>query len=115
MANESLKTCRSTAAAALADVCTLDETSRTARWRDVKRFIAAALEREALPDGVRLTFTRHGQAARQLVDFVSQEQTCCARFTYAIEDGPGERLSLLIRARTDDLTTLRTLYLASPR
>ena len=117
MAQDSSKTCQSTAApaAALADVCTLDESGRTARWRAVERFIATALEREALPDGVRFTFARRGQTARHLVDFVVQEQTCCARFTYGIEEGPGDLLSLLIRARPADLTTLQTLYLAPPR
>jgi len=114
MANDSLEARRCNAAppAALADVCTLDESGRAARWRAVERFIATALEREALPDGVRFTFARRGQTARHLVDFVRQEQTCCASFTYGIEDGPGDLLSLFIRARPDDLTTLRTLYLA---
>ena len=117
MAHDSSETCQSTPApaAALADVCTLDESGRKARWPAVERFIATALDREALPDGVRYTFARRAQTARHLVDFVVQEQACCARFTYGIEDGPGDRLSLLIRARADDLTALQTLYLASSR
>lgn len=68
-----------------------------------------------MPDGVRFTFARVGQTARDLVDFVLHEQECCARFGYGIEDGPGDELSLLIRARPADLTALQTLYLASPR
>jgi hypothetical protein len=117
MARDSSEACQSTAAptAALAAVCTLDESGRTARWRAVERFIATALDREALPDGVRFAFARRGKTARHLVDFVRQERTCCARFTYAIEDGPGDLLFLLIRARPADLTTLQTLYLAPPR
>jgi len=105
--------CQSTADpdAALADVCTLNHSGRAARWRVVERFIATAVDREALPDGVRFAFTRDGQTARHILDFVLHEQACCARFTYAVEDGPGGLLSLLIRASAADLPALQTLYL----
>jgi hypothetical protein len=105
--------CQSTGgpAAVLADVCTLDDPLRAARWPVVERFIATALDREALPDGVRFTFARHGQTARHIIEFIQFERACCGHFAYAFEDGPGGALSLLIRASAADLPALQALYL----
>jgi hypothetical protein len=112
MKRNSSEPCQSAAdpADVLADCCTLDEPLRAARWQVVERLLATALDRQALPDGVRITFARHGQTARDIVEFIQLERACCARFAYSFEDGPGDR-SLLIRASAADLPALQALYL----
>jgi hypothetical protein len=113
MKRNSSEACQSAAdpADVLAHFCILDETLRAARWQVVERFLATALDRQALPDGVRITFARHGQTARDIVEFIQLERACCARFAYSFEDGPGDLLSLLIRASAADLPALQALYL----
>jgi hypothetical protein len=113
MTSNSPQTCQSTAdpVAVLADVCTLDDARRAARWQVVERFIATAVNREALPNGLRCSFARDGETARHIIEFIQVERACCSRFSYAFEEGPEELLSLLIRASAADVPALHALYL----
>jgi hypothetical protein len=96
----------------LGQVCSLEPVERLRRWRKVKPFLATAIARVELPNGVRLEFDAGDDAELAVRDFVRAECTCCSRFTYAVTELESpRRIALDIGAAEPDLVALKTLYL----
>lgn len=102
-------------AAVLKKVCTLDALALPARWLRVRTLMVTATSVAGVPDGVHITFARSERTRRRITAFVRLERTCCARFTYEVDDTANDVLQLTIRARGDDVSSVQTLYLHNRR
>jgi hypothetical protein len=100
--------------AALAEICNLNERNRALRAEAVERFIAGAAAVLMIPDGVLLKFRRTGANARAVLDFISFERECCARYKYRTRSA-NDMLDLEITGQGPDVHHLQTFYLGLAR
>jgi hypothetical protein len=100
--------------AALAAICDMNEPDRAMRAAAVERFIAGAIAVVMIPRGVVLQFERSGANARAVLDFISFERECCARYKYRMRSA-NDMLDLEITGHAPDVQHLQTFYLGLAR
>jgi len=100
--------------AALSAICNLNEPDRALRAEAVERFVAGAAAVLLIPDGVLLQFSRSSANARAILDFISFERECCARYTYRARSR-NDMLDLEIIGQGPDVHDLQTFYLGLAR
>ena len=74
--------------------CALDQAQFAERKRLVEHLAKQAIERQTLPNGVRLRFEPILGRAAELAKFVDMERSCCPFLTFRIDAKPGEPISL---------------------
>jgi hypothetical protein len=74
--------------AAMALVCTIPAGDRAARRHTVHETISQATAARELENGVAFQFAGTDEIARELLDLVLAERSCCADFRYAIAFEP---------------------------
>lgn len=107
-------TSKSPIGAALSAICNLNEPDRVLRAETVEQFVAGATAVLMIPDGVLLQFRRNGANARAVLDFISFERECCARYKYRVRS-TNDRLDLEITGHAPDVQHLQTFYLGLTR
>lgn len=87
----------------LGAMCSLDPERLAEGLQDIYRLSRAAAALEELPDGVRLSFPRTGNAARTIADFLRRDRQCCQRFTYEVAPVAGaDVIDVIIRVHWPD-------------
>jgi hypothetical protein len=74
--------------------CALDQSQFAERKRLVERLVEQAIERQTLPNGVRLRFEANTGRATELAKFVDMERSCCPFLAFRIDAKPGECIAL---------------------
>lgn len=78
--------------------CSLPEPGLAARQEEASSLLRLSLRTEELEDGYAFEFDGAAETARQLVDFISAERSCCRFFLFELVFQPGEG-SILLRVR----------------
>jgi DNA-binding transcriptional MerR regulator len=90
-------------------VCSLDGGSMSGRVEDWHHLLASAIERETIPDGLRLTFPADPALASQVARLAAAEQECCAFFDVTLHLTPAA-LVLSVRAPEAGARMLADLF-----
>lgn len=77
--------------------CALDGPDLGERTEQLRALLAKAERREAIDDGLRLSFAPHAELAGRLAALAAAEQGCCAFFDFTLHLTP-DALQLNVRA-----------------
>jgi hypothetical protein len=92
-------------------VCTLPEGDLRQRRIEIQALFSQRTALTRHPDGVELEWPFSEEIARNLLDFILFERSCCQSFSYELRSSPPhDAVALRLRAAPEEVEALHSLY-----